>query len=44
MGVCILPGAHLGDGCVVGAGSVVSGELEPGSIAVGNPARVIRTR
>ena len=44
MGVCILPGAHLGDGCVVGAGSVVTGELEPGSIAVGNPARTIRKR
>jgi maltose O-acetyltransferase len=44
MGVCILPGAHLGNGCVVGAGSVVSGELDPGSIAVGNPARVIRRR
>jgi acetyltransferase-like isoleucine patch superfamily enzyme len=44
MGVCILPGAHLGDGCVVGAGSVVTGKLEPGSIAVGNPARTIRMR
>jgi maltose O-acetyltransferase len=44
MGVCILPGAHLGDGCVVGAGSVVTSELEPGSIAVGNPARTIRKR
>jgi acetyltransferase-like isoleucine patch superfamily enzyme len=44
MGVCILPGAHLGDGCVVGAGSVVTGELDPGSIAVGNPARTIRRR
>jgi acetyltransferase-like isoleucine patch superfamily enzyme len=44
MGVCILPGAHLGDGCVVGAGSVVAGELDPGSIAVGNPARTIRRR
>jgi virginiamycin A acetyltransferase len=44
MGVCILPGARLGDGCVVGAGSVVAGELESNSIAVGNPARVIRSR
>jgi maltose O-acetyltransferase len=44
MGVCILPGAHLGNGCIVGAGSVVSGELEPSSIAVGNPARVIKRR
>jgi maltose O-acetyltransferase len=44
MGVCILPGARLGDGCVVGAGSVVTGELDSGSIAVGNPARTIRRR
>jgi maltose O-acetyltransferase len=44
MGVCILPGAHLGDGCGVGAGSVVTGEVEPDSIAVGNPARTIRRR
>jgi len=44
MGVCILPGARLGDGCVVGAGSVVTGELEPNSIVVGNPARPIRSR
>jgi maltose O-acetyltransferase len=44
MGACILPGARLGDGCVVGAGSVVTGELDPDSIAVGNPARTIRKR
>jgi maltose O-acetyltransferase len=44
MGVCILPGARLGEGCVVGAGSVVSGELDAESIAAGNPARVIRRR
>jgi acetyltransferase-like isoleucine patch superfamily enzyme len=44
MGVCITPGARIGDGCVVGAGSVVTGELGPGCIAVGNPARVVRDR
>lgn len=44
MGVSILPGARLADGCVVGAGSVVSGELESNCIAVGNPARVIKSR
>jgi acetyltransferase-like isoleucine patch superfamily enzyme len=44
MGVCILPGARLGDGCVVGGGSVVAGELEPNVIAVGNPAHAIRHR
>jgi maltose O-acetyltransferase len=44
MGVCIVPGARLGDRCIVGAGSVVTGELDPDSIAVGNPARVIKRR
>jgi virginiamycin A acetyltransferase len=44
MGVCILPGARLGAGCVVGAGSVVAGELEPNSFAVGNRARAVRSR
>ncbi|MDP9387556.1 MAG: acyltransferase [Actinomycetota bacterium] len=44
MGVCILPGVHIGDGCVVGAGSVVTKDLEEFSVAVGNPAKVIRSR
>jgi maltose O-acetyltransferase len=43
IGVCILPGARLGDRCVVGAGAVVTGEIEPNTVAVGNPARVIRS-
>jgi acetyltransferase-like isoleucine patch superfamily enzyme len=44
MGVCILPGVRVGDGCVVGAGSVVVNDLDDYSVAVGNPARVVRTR
>lgn len=44
MGTCILPGARIGDGCIVGAGSVVTGEIEPYSVAVGNPARTIKAR
>ena len=38
----ILKGTELGDGCIVGAGAVVSGKFEAGSIIAGNPARVIR--
>lgn len=44
MGVCILPGVTIGDGCVIGAGSVVTGDVEGFSIAVGNPAKVVRSR
>ncbi len=34
--------ANLGERCVIGAGSVVVEDLPSGSVAVGNPARVIR--
>jgi acetyltransferase-like isoleucine patch superfamily enzyme len=42
--VLILSGAEIGDGAVIGAGAVVAGKIPPYSIAVGNPARVIRHR
>jgi len=38
----ILPGVTVGEGCIVGAGSVVTRDVPPYSVAVGNPARVIR--
>lgn len=38
----ILKGTEIGDGCVVGAGAVVSGKFEAGSVIAGNPAKVIR--
>jgi maltose O-acetyltransferase len=44
MGVCILPGVTIAEGCVVGAGSVVTRDLEPYSVAVGNPAKPIKSR
>ena len=37
----ILKGAELGDNCVVGAGSVVSGKFGNGEIIAGNPAKAI---
>ena len=38
----ILKGTELGDGCVVGAGSVVCGKYPDNSVIVGNPAKKIR--
>jgi len=41
-GTIVLPGSTIGRHVVVGAGAVVTGELPDLSVAVGNPARVIR--
>ena len=40
----ILDGVSIGRGCVIGAGSLVTANIPDYSIAVGVPARVIRTR
>lgn len=41
-GTVVLPGSTIGRNVVVGAGSVVAGDLPEFCVAVGNPARVIR--
>ncbi len=41
-GTSILSGVTIGDNCVIGAGSVVNRSIPAGSLAVGNPCRVIK--
>jgi maltose O-acetyltransferase len=38
----ICPSVTIGDGCTIGAGSVVTKDIPENSLAVGNPARVIK--
>ena len=39
----LLPGAEIGDNCIIGACSVVSGRIESGSVAVGIPAKRLKS-
>ncbi|MBQ3084062.1 MAG: sugar O-acetyltransferase [Clostridia bacterium] len=41
-GVKVLPGVTVGDNSVIGAGSVVTKDIPPDSLAYGNPCRVVR--
>src|SRR5256712_13191066 len=41
--VFVMPGSTIGDGTVIGANSLVSGNIPPKSLAVGSPAKVIRS-
>jgi len=41
-GALIMPGVTIGDNTVIGAGSVVTRDIPPNVVAVGNPCRVMR--
>lgn len=41
-GVIVLPGVSIGDGSVIGAGSVVTRDIPANCLALGNPCRVVR--
>ena len=41
-GATILPGVTIGENAIVGAGCVVTHDVEPNTVVAGNPARVIR--
>ena len=40
----LLPGVSIGNGAIIGAGSVVTRDIAPGVVAAGNPAKVLRER
>ena len=38
------PGVKIGEGSIVGAGSVVKKDISPYSVVAGNPAKILRKR
>ena len=40
----VCPGVRIGNRVIIGAGAVVTRDIPDDSVAVGNPARVIRTQ
>ncbi len=42
--VLVLPGSRIGQGAIIGAGAVVSGVIEELAVAVGVPARAVKSR
>lgn len=42
--VMVMPGVHIGDGCIVAAGAVVTKDLPPYCVVGGIPAKIIKSR
>jgi acetyltransferase-like isoleucine patch superfamily enzyme len=43
-GAFVCPGVTIGDGAVIGARSVVAGDVQPWTVVAGNPAKPIKKR
>ena len=43
VGAVVMPGVKIGNNCIIGVGAVVTRDIPDNSIAVGIPARVIKT-
>lgn len=41
-GVCIMPGVNIGEGCVIGAHSIVTKDIPDYCIAIGSPAKIVK--
>lgn len=39
----LLPGTNVGEGSVIGSGSIVTGEIPPGVVAIGVPAKPVKS-
>ncbi len=43
MGTTIMPGVTIGEGAIIGAGSLITKDIPPYSLALGRPAKVLKT-
>lgn len=41
-GVIVMPGVTIGDGCVIGAHSIVNKDIPANTVAVGSPAKIVK--
>ena len=40
----IIGGIHVGNGAIIGAGSVVLHDVPAGAVVAGNPAKIVKTK
>ena len=40
-GAILLPGTNIGKGCIIGAGTVVRGNIKDFSLVIGNPCQIV---